>query len=183
MEYSPPPQNYSSYYLNSGWEYHEEMINYEQSSQLGYAPGLQNDQSNSMGNIPPPQNDPRYYTHGGWEYREHEMGCFPGPQNGPYFDECNHYSCCGWEDQNQRDFTHSYPIHQEPSPLNYLTSHPRFTYPNSSSLEHASTQNSFQNPYNSFHHPQNLFHYIQDSFHSPQKSFHHPQSSYHSQNM
>ncbi|KAL4276441.1 hypothetical protein AHAS_Ahas20G0207500 [Arachis hypogaea] len=126
MRYCPPPQNDSSHYPNGGWEYHQGM--------------RQNDQSNFMGNFPPPQSNPRYYTHGGWEYQEHEMGYFPGPQNGPYFYECNHYSCCGWKDQNQRDFTHSYPIHQEPSHLNYPTSPSSFSYQNSSPLEFASTQ-------------------------------------------
>ena len=118
-----------------------------------------------MGNSPPPQNDSLYYAHGGWEYQEHEMGCFPGSQNGPYFDDFDHYSSCAWEDQNQRDFTHSYPIHQEPSPLNYTTSPPSFTCLNSSSFEYASAQKSIPNPYNSFHHPQNSIHYPQESYH------------------
>ncbi|KAL4315964.1 hypothetical protein AHAS_Ahas15G0237700 [Arachis hypogaea] len=125
-------------------------------------------QSNFMRNFPPPQNDSRYYAH--------------EPQNGPQFDEIDHYSSYGWKDQNQRDFTHSYAIHQEPSPLNYPTSPPSFTCPNFSSLEYASAQDSFPNPYNSFHHSQNSFHYTQNSLHSPQKSFHYPQESYHSQN-
>ena len=118
-----------------------------------------------MRNSPPPQNDSCYYAHGGWEYQEQETGYFPEPQNGPCFGEFDHYSSCGWEDQNQRDFTYSHPIHQEPSPLNYPTSPPSFTYPNSSSLEHFSAQNSFSNSYNSFHYPQDSFHYTQESYH------------------
>ena len=118
-------------------------------------------QSKFMRNSPPPQNDSCYYAHGGWEYREQETGYFPEPQNGPCLGEFDHYSSCGWEDQNQRDFTYSHPIHQEPSPLNYPTSPPSFTYPNSSSLEHFSAQNSFSNSYNSFHYPQDSFHYTQ----------------------
>ncbi|KAL4329961.1 hypothetical protein AHAS_Ahas13G0352400 [Arachis hypogaea] len=93
-----------------------------------------------------------------WEY-------FPKPQNGPCFGEIDHYSSCGWKDQNQRDFTYSYPIHQEPAPLNYPTSHPSFTCPNSSSFEYASAQNSVPILYNSFYHPQNSFHYPQESCH------------------
>ncbi|KAL4344707.1 hypothetical protein AHAS_Ahas11G0205300 [Arachis hypogaea] len=87
------------------------------------------------------------------------------PQNGPYFGEIDHYLSCGWEDQNQRDFTHSYPIHQEPPPLNYPTSPPSFTCLNSSSFEYASAQKSIPNPYNLFHHPQNSIHYPQESYH------------------
>ncbi|KAL4304702.1 hypothetical protein AHAS_Ahas16G0004700 [Arachis hypogaea] len=134
-----------------------------------------------MGNSPPPQNDSLYYAHGGWEYQEHEMGCFLGSQNGPYFDDFDHYSSCGWEDQSQRDFTHSYPIHQEPSPLNYTTSPPSFTCLNPSSFEYASAQKSIQNPYNSFHHPQNSIHYPQESYHfqntQPQNNQFHSQTN------
>ncbi|KAL4357106.1 hypothetical protein AHAS_Ahas09G0153500 [Arachis hypogaea] len=54
MEYFPSPQNDSSHYPNGGWEYHQEMRNYEQSTQLGYALIPQNDQSNFMGNFSPP---------------------------------------------------------------------------------------------------------------------------------
>ncbi|KAL4329423.1 hypothetical protein AHAS_Ahas13G0298600 [Arachis hypogaea] len=55
--YCPPPQNDSCHYLNGGWEYYQGMIDYEQSTQLEYAPGPQNDQDNFMGYYPPPQND------------------------------------------------------------------------------------------------------------------------------
>ena len=72
-----------------------------------------------MGNSPPPQNDSLYYDSGGWEYQKHKMGYFPEPQNGPYFDDFDHYSSCVWEDQNQRNFTYSHPTHQEPSSFNY----------------------------------------------------------------
>ncbi|KAL4315763.1 hypothetical protein AHAS_Ahas15G0217600 [Arachis hypogaea] len=71
-------------------------------------------QSNFQGSFPPPQDDSCYYAHGWWEQQEAEMGYFPEPQNGPYFGEIDHYSSCGWEDQNRRNFTHSYPIHQKP---------------------------------------------------------------------
>ncbi|KAL4321676.1 hypothetical protein AHAS_Ahas14G0134300 [Arachis hypogaea] len=47
MGYCPPPQNDSSHYPNGGWEYHQGMIEYEQSNQMGDASGPQNDQENS----------------------------------------------------------------------------------------------------------------------------------------
>ncbi|KAL4306403.1 hypothetical protein AHAS_Ahas16G0174800 [Arachis hypogaea] len=70
MGYYPPPQNDSSHYPNGGWEYHQEMTDYEQSNQCGYAPGPQNDQDNFMGYCPKPQNDSSHYPNGGWEYHQ-----------------------------------------------------------------------------------------------------------------
>ncbi|KAL4287303.1 hypothetical protein AHAS_Ahas19G0172700 [Arachis hypogaea] len=65
MVYYPPPQNDSSHYPNGGWEYHQEMTNYEQSNQWGYA-----NQDNSMRYYPTPQNDSCHYANGGWEYQQ-----------------------------------------------------------------------------------------------------------------
>ncbi|KAL4315892.1 hypothetical protein AHAS_Ahas15G0230500 [Arachis hypogaea] len=61
MECGPPPQNDSSHYPNGGWKYHQEMTDYEQSTQWGYALGPQNDQADYMGYCPPP-NDSCHYA-------------------------------------------------------------------------------------------------------------------------
>ncbi|KAL4374082.1 hypothetical protein AHAS_Ahas05G0146200 [Arachis hypogaea] len=68
------------------------MIDYEQFTQWGYAPGPQNDQENYMGYCPPPQNDSCHYPYGVWEYQQgmreceqsSEMGYLPEPQNDTY---------------------------------------------------------------------------------------------------
>ncbi|KAL4357012.1 hypothetical protein AHAS_Ahas09G0144100 [Arachis hypogaea] len=57
MEYCSPLQYYSSHYSNDGWEYHQEMTEYEQSNQWGYAPEPQNDQDTFMGYYLTAQND------------------------------------------------------------------------------------------------------------------------------
>ncbi|KAL4371699.1 hypothetical protein AHAS_Ahas06G0191900 [Arachis hypogaea] len=180
MGYCPPPQNDSCHYPHGGWEYQQEMMDHEQSTQMGHAPRSHNDQASYMGYFSPPQNDSSYYTNCGWENQDqgmmgfeqsNQMGYFPRTQNDSYSYEWDNYPNCDWEGQNQREFNISYPIHQEPSPLNYPTSSPNFSYQNSSSLEFASTQNSFQNPYNSIHQPQNSFHNSQNSFHTPQNDF------------
>ncbi|KAL4365815.1 hypothetical protein AHAS_Ahas07G0143800 [Arachis hypogaea] len=62
MGYCPPSQNN---YSNGGWEYHQKMTDYEQSTQWGYAPEPQNDQDNFMGYCPTPQNDSCHYANGG----------------------------------------------------------------------------------------------------------------------
>ncbi|KAL4321667.1 hypothetical protein AHAS_Ahas14G0133400 [Arachis hypogaea] len=115
MGYYPPPQNDSSHYPNGGWEYHQEMIDYEQSTQWGYAPESQNYQDNFIGYCPTPQNDSSHYANGGWEYQQGMMEYehLPETQNEPYFNESNNYSCCSWKGRNQRDFNTPYSIHQE----------------------------------------------------------------------
>ncbi|XP_057758680.1 uncharacterized protein LOC130979289 [Arachis stenosperma] len=188
MGYCPPPQNDSCHYPHGGWEYQQEMMDHEQSTQMGHAPRSHNDQASYMGYFSPPQNDSSYYTNCGWENQDqgmmgfeqsNQMGYFPRTQNDSYSYEWDNYPNCDWEGQNQREFNISYPIHQEPSPLNYPTSSPNFSYQNSSPLEFASTQNSFQNPYNSIHQPQNSFHYTENSFQNSQNSFHNSQNSFH----
>ncbi|KAL4321682.1 hypothetical protein AHAS_Ahas14G0134900 [Arachis hypogaea] len=67
MGYCPPSPND---YPNGGWEYHQEMTDYEQSAQWGYAPKPQNDQDNFIGYCPTPQNDSCHYANGGWEYQQ-----------------------------------------------------------------------------------------------------------------
>ncbi|KAL4381135.1 hypothetical protein AHAS_Ahas04G0103200 [Arachis hypogaea] len=173
MEYCPPSQYDSSHYSNDGWKYHQEMTYYEQSTQWGYTPEPQNDQANHMRYCPEPQNDLYHYPHCqnqrdfNASYSIHQetssldcafnkfmQDCSQRPQNDPYFDESNNYSSCGWEDQNQRALNVSYSIDQEPSSLeqtfnsflqNYPTSPHNFSFENSSSLDYASTENSFQN--------------------------------------
>ncbi|QHO42171.1 uncharacterized protein DS421_5g151910 [Arachis hypogaea] len=180
MGYQPPPQNDSYHYPHGGWEYQQEMMDHEQSTQMGYAPRSHNDQESYMGYFPPPQNDSSYHTNCGWENQDqgmmgfeqsNQMGYFTRTQNDSYSYEWDNYPNCDWEGQNRGEFNVSYPIHQEPSPLNYPTSPPNFSYQNSSPLEFASTQNSFQNPYNSIHQPQNTFDYSHNSFHIPQQHF------------
>ncbi|KAL4329466.1 hypothetical protein AHAS_Ahas13G0302900 [Arachis hypogaea] len=68
MGYYPPPQNDSSHYPNGGWEYHQELADYEQSTQWGG--DLENDQTNFMGYFPPSQYDSSHYPNGGWEYHQ-----------------------------------------------------------------------------------------------------------------
>ncbi|KAL4293718.1 hypothetical protein AHAS_Ahas18G0156100 [Arachis hypogaea] len=100
MGYFPPSQNDSSHYPNGGWEYHQEMTDYEQSTQWGYAPGTQHNQDNFMRYCPTPQHDSCHYANGGWEYQQGmiEYGYLQEPQNDPY---CyDNYSCYGWEGQN-----------------------------------------------------------------------------------
>ncbi|KAL4315408.1 hypothetical protein AHAS_Ahas15G0182100 [Arachis hypogaea] len=154
-----------------------------QSNQWGYAPGPQNVEDNFMRYCPPPQDDLCHYPHGGWKYqqgmREYEQSsemsylpepqktssidyafntfkqdCSPVPQNDPYIDEYNNYSCCEWKDQNQIAFNSPYSTYQEPSSLestfnafmqNSPTPPPSFSFEDSSSLDYLSTQNSFQN--------------------------------------
>ncbi|KAL4315825.1 hypothetical protein AHAS_Ahas15G0223800 [Arachis hypogaea] len=48
--FTPSPNDYS----NGGWEYHQEMANYEQSNQWGYGSEPQNDQDNFMRYCPLP---------------------------------------------------------------------------------------------------------------------------------
>ncbi|KAL4345856.1 hypothetical protein AHAS_Ahas11G0320200 [Arachis hypogaea] len=164
MGYCPPPQNDSCYYANGGWEYHQEMIEYEQSID---APGPLSDQN--MRYFPPPQYDLCHDPKGGWEYQQGMMEYehLPQTQNEPYSDESNNYSCCSWEGQNQRALNSPYSTYQEPSSLeqtfnafmqNCPTSLPSFSIENYSSLEYTSTQNSFQNPHDSIHQPQQSFH-------------------------
>ncbi|KAL4276344.1 hypothetical protein AHAS_Ahas20G0197800 [Arachis hypogaea] len=85
--------------------------------------------------------------------------CSPGRQNDLYIDEYNNYSCCGWEDQNQTALNSPYSTYQEPSSLestfnsfmqNCPTSLPSFSFENSSPLEYASAQNSFNTSQNDF---------------------------------
>ncbi|KAL4371810.1 hypothetical protein AHAS_Ahas06G0203000 [Arachis hypogaea] len=61
--YCPSSQYDSSHYPNDGWEYHQEMIDYEQSNQWEYAPEPQNDQDTFMGYYPTPQNNSCHYSH------------------------------------------------------------------------------------------------------------------------
>jgi len=42
MGYCPPPQNDSSHFSNGGWEYHQRMIEYEQSNKIEHLPKPQN---------------------------------------------------------------------------------------------------------------------------------------------
>ena len=70
MGYCPPSQYDSSHYPNGGYEYHQEMTDYEQSTQWGYAPGPQNDQNTFIRYFPTPQNDSCHYANGGWEYQQ-----------------------------------------------------------------------------------------------------------------
>ncbi|KAL4391040.1 hypothetical protein AHAS_Ahas03G0205300 [Arachis hypogaea] len=188
MGYFSPPQNDSSHYSNGGWE---------------FAPEPQIDQANHMRCCPEPQNDLCHYPHGVWAYQQkceqlREMNFLPEPQKTssldyacnkfmqdssqglqdcPYYDDFNNSSSCAWEEQNQKAFESPYSTYQEPSPLNYPTSPPNFSYQSSSPLEFASTQNSFQNSYNSIHHPQNSFHQPQNLFHNSQDSFHTTQNN------
>ncbi|KAL4381097.1 hypothetical protein AHAS_Ahas04G0099400 [Arachis hypogaea] len=75
-------------------------------------------------------------------------------QNDPHSDEFNNYPSCGWEDQIQRAFISPYSTYQEPSSLEQTFNSfmqncpilpPSFSIEISSSLDYASTQNSFQN--------------------------------------
>ncbi|KAL4315699.1 hypothetical protein AHAS_Ahas15G0211200 [Arachis hypogaea] len=128
-------------YSNGGWEYHKEITDPEHSNPWRYASEPQDEQENHMEYFPPPQNDSSHYS------------------NAPNV---------------------SYSINQEPSSfeqsfISFMQNCPpspsNFSFENSSSLDYASTQSFFQNPYNSFHQPQNSFHNSKNSLHTPQNNF------------
>ncbi|KAL4294004.1 hypothetical protein AHAS_Ahas18G0184700 [Arachis hypogaea] len=73
MGYYPPLQNDSCHYPHGGWEDQQEMIDYEQSTQMEYASRSHNDQASYIGYFPPPQNDTSYYTNYGWGYQDQGM--------------------------------------------------------------------------------------------------------------
>ncbi|KAL4344678.1 hypothetical protein AHAS_Ahas11G0202400 [Arachis hypogaea] len=112
MEYYSPPHNDSHQYPNSGWEYHQELTDFEQPNQWGYA--SKNDQDNFMRYYPPPQDDLGHYPHGDWEYQQgmreyeqsSEMNYFPEPQSDSYCDDTDiNYV---WEGNcNDSHFNHS----------------------------------------------------------------------------
>ncbi|QHO46653.1 uncharacterized protein DS421_6g189430 [Arachis hypogaea] len=182
MRCCPEPQNDLCHYPHGVWTYQQEC---EQSSEMNF--------------LPEPQSEPCCYdidTNYGWEgnfnspnaihqetssldyaFNKFMQDPSQGPQDCPYYDDFNNSSSCAWEEQNQKAFESPYSTYQEPSPLNYPTSPPNFSYQNSSPLEFASTQNSFQNSYNSIHHPQNSFHQPQNLFHNSQDSFHTTQNN------
>ncbi|KAL4276039.1 hypothetical protein AHAS_Ahas20G0167300 [Arachis hypogaea] len=54
MGYCPPPQNDPCHYPHGGWEYQQEIMDNEKSTQMGYAPRSHNDQASYMGYFPPP---------------------------------------------------------------------------------------------------------------------------------
>ncbi|KAL4287437.1 hypothetical protein AHAS_Ahas19G0186100 [Arachis hypogaea] len=139
MGYCPPsPNDYS----NGGWKYHQEVTEYEQSTQWGYAPGPQNNQDNSMRYHPTPQNDSCHYANA--------FNSAYSTYQEPSSLECTFNS-----------FMQNCP-----------TSSPSFSFENPSSLDYASTQSFLQDPYNSFHQPQNSLHYTENLFQHSQNSFH-----------
>ncbi|KAL4286776.1 hypothetical protein AHAS_Ahas19G0120000 [Arachis hypogaea] len=196
MRYCPTPQNDSCHYANGGWEYQQEMIEYE------HLPETQNesyfDESNNYsyceweGQNQRDLND-LYVVHQEKSSLECAFNKFmqdfpPIPQDDPYCDEFNNSSSCAWEDQNQRALNVSNSINQEPSELeqsfnsfmqNCPTLPPNFLFENPSSLDYASTQSFLHNPYDSSHQPQDSFHYTEDSFQHLQNSFHNSQDSFH----
>ncbi|KAL4315741.1 hypothetical protein AHAS_Ahas15G0215400 [Arachis hypogaea] len=194
MGYYPP-----STISNGGWEYHQEIANFEHSNQWRYD---SEPQENHMGYQPPPQNDSYQYPNAfNSSYSTHQetsslecafnkfmQNCPPMRQDDPYCDKFNNSSSCAWEDQNQRAPSVSYSINQEPSSLeqtfnsfmiNCPTSPPSFSLENFLSHEFALTQSFSQDPYNSFHQPQNSFHYTKKSSQQSQNSFHDSQDSFH----
>ncbi|QHO42346.1 uncharacterized protein DS421_5g153360 [Arachis hypogaea] len=184
MRCCPEPQNDLCHYPHGVWTYQQKC-----------------EQLREMNFLPEPQSEPCCYdidTNYGWEGNFNSPNAIhqetssldyacnkfmqdssQGPQDCPYYDDFNNSSSCAWEEQNQKAFESPYSTYQEPSPLNFSTSLPNFSYQNSSPFEFASTQNSFQNSYNSIHQPQNSFHYTENSFQNSQNSFHNSQNSFH----
>ncbi|KAL4275970.1 hypothetical protein AHAS_Ahas20G0160500 [Arachis hypogaea] len=117
MGYCPPsPNDYS----NGCWEDHQEMTDYEQSNQWGYAPEPQNDQDNFMGYCQTPQNDSCHYANA--LNVSYSINQVPSSL-----------------EQSFNSFM-----------LNCPTSPPSFSLENSSPLEYASAQNSFHTSQNDF---------------------------------
>ncbi|KAL4329819.1 hypothetical protein AHAS_Ahas13G0338200 [Arachis hypogaea] len=101
MGYFSPPQNDSSHYSNSGWEYRQEIVNSEHSNPWRFASEPQIDQANHMRCCPEPQNDLCHYLHGAWAYQQEceqssEMNFLREPQSDSHcYDNYTNYGCEG----------------------------------------------------------------------------------------
>ncbi|KAL4315853.1 hypothetical protein AHAS_Ahas15G0226600 [Arachis hypogaea] len=185
MRYCPEPQNNLCHYPHGICAYQQEC---EQSSERNFLPEPQSESycydTNTNygweGNSNAPYDIQQETSSLDYIFNKFMQDYPPIPQSDPHPDEFYNYSHCGWEDQNQKAIDSSYSIYQEPSLLeqtfnsfikNCPPSPPNFSFENSSSLDSASTQCFFQDPYNSAHQPQNSFHNSQNSFYTPQHNF------------